>query len=549
MEHKYPDRIWYYRAALLKSMGYRDEDMKKPFVAVIHAWNEISPGHYHLQTVAEAVKAGILAAGGTPAIIPIPGVCASCSGSPNRFKYKFPWRDFAAAFAEIMISIYDFDGAVLMPTCDDVVPAYLMAAARTNIPSIFVLGGHMEPGEYKSRPMNTIELNRACGAYIAGKITLETLKEMSELACPSPGACPGMGTANTMCAAAEALGMSLPGNASVGAIDAKLLRIARNAGERILALIRENTKPSDIMTREAFENTIRVILAIGGSTNAPIHLSAIGRGLDFDLELNLWDKMSRETPFICSIMPNHPTFTMKDLKKAGGIQAVMKELAPLLHLDVKTVSGRTLRENLEGVTVLNREVIRPRDDPFAKEGGIAILKGNLAPNGALVKQSAVSPEMFKHSGPAKVFDSEEEAVAGLMEGKVKPGDVVVVRYEGPKGGPGVNEIMDIMNYIVGMGLDKSVALVTDGRFSGGNKGGAIGHVSPEAMGGGPIAIVMDGDEIEINIPERKLSINLSESELRDRLSKWKPLKPKATKGVLAFYAKMTGPLEKGASIF
>jgi dihydroxy-acid dehydratase len=530
-------------------MGYRNEDLDKPLVAVIHGWSEISPGHFHLRDLAEAVKAGILMAGGMPAIIPIPGVCASCSGSPDRFRYKFPWRDFAATLTEIMIKIYDFDGAVLMPTCDDTVPAYLMASARTNVPSIFVTGGYMEPGEYRNEPILCLDIQKAYGEYTAGKITLETLEEMSESACPSIGGCPGIGTGNTMCAAAEALGMSLPGNASSGAVGAKLLRMAKNAGEQIITLIRNNIRPSDIMTIESFENTIKVVLAIGGSTNAPIHLAAIARELDICLDLDLWDKMSRQTPFICGIKPNHPTFSMKDLEEAGGIQGVMKELMPLLHLETKTVNGKTLKENLESAKVLRREVIRPLNDPLAKEGGIAILKGNLAPNGALVKQSAVSAQMFQHSGPARVFNSEQEAVDALMKGKIKAGDVVVIRYEGPKGSPGTNEMMDIMAYMAGMGLDRNVALVTDGRFSGGNKGGAIGHVSPEAMAGGPIAIVRDGDRIEINITERKLNININKSELEDRLNSWKKPKPKVTKGVLGLYARMAGPLEKGGSIF
>jgi dihydroxy-acid dehydratase len=530
-------------------MGYIDEDFERPLVAVIHGWHEITPGHFHLKDVAQYVKASIRSAGGVPVEIPIPGICASCSGSPLRFKYKFPWRDFAAALAEILINSYDFDGAVFMPTCDDVVPAYLMSAARTDIPSIFVTGGYMQPGEYKGKPITAFTMLPKYGEYLTGKITKETLMEMEERACPSIGACPEMGTANTMRAVTEALGMSLPGDTGTPANEVRLLRLARKAGKQIMILMNKEIKPSDIMTKESFENAIRVVLAVGGSTNACIHIPAISQELEIDLELDMWNRMSKETPFICSVYPNHFTYTIRDLDRAGGIQAVMKELAPLLRLDVMTVTGKTLKENLENVKILDHDVIRPLTNPYSKEGGIVILKGNLAPNGAVVKQSAVSPEMLRYRGSAKVFGSEEEAIDALMKGKIKPKDVVVIRYEGIKGSPGCNEMLNIMHCIVGMGLDKSVVLVTDGRFSGTNKGGAIGHVSPEAADGGPIAVVQDGDIIGIDVPNRKLNIEISEGELMDRLSKWKRPEPRVKKGVLNFYAKFAGPLEKGARIF
>jgi dihydroxy-acid dehydratase len=541
--------IRFYRNSLLKSMGYIDEDFQRPLVAVIHGWHEITPGHFHLKEIAQHVKASIRSAGGVPVEIPIPGICASCSGNPLRFKYKFPWRDFAATLAEILINAYDFDGAVFMPTCDDVVPAYLMAAARVNIPSIFITGGYMQPGEYEGKPITAFTMLPKYGEYMIGKITEDKLAEMEERACPSCGACPEMGTANTMRAVAEALGMSLPGDTSTPSNEARLLRLARRAGKQIINLIEKDIKPSDIITKESLENAVRVVLAIGGSTNACIHIPAIAKECDVDLDLDLWDRMSRETPFICSVYPNHPTYTIRDLDFAGGIQAVMKELSSLLHLDVITVTGKTLRENLENVKNLNNDVIRPISNPYSKEGGIAILKGNLAPNGAVVKQSAVSPKMLRHKGPAKVFDSEEDAIDALMKGKVEEKDILVIRYEGPKGSPGCNEMLNIMHYIVGMGLDESVALVTDGRFSGTNKGGAVGHVSPEAADGGPIAVVQNGDMISIDIPNRKLHLEIDNEELMERLRKWRPREPKVKKGVLDFYARFCGPLEKGARIF
>jgi dihydroxy-acid dehydratase len=451
--------------------------------------------------------------------------------------------------AEILINAYDFDGAVFMPTCDDVVPAYLMAAARVNIPSIFITGGYMQPGEYEGKPITAFTMLPKYGEYMIGKITEERLAEMEERACPSCGACPEMGTANTMRAVAEALGMSLPGDTSTPSNEARLLRLARRAGKQIINLIEKDIKPSDIITKESLENAVRVVLAIGGSTNACIHIPAIAKDCDVDLDLDLWDRMSRETPFICSVYPNHPTYTIRDLDLAGGIQAVMKELSSILHLNVITVTGKKLRENLENIKNLNNDVIRSISNPYSKEGGIAILKGNLAPNGAVVKQSAVSPKMLRHKGLAKVFDSEEDAIDALMKGEVKEKDILVIRYEGPKGSPGCNEMLNIMHCIVGMGLDESVALVTDGRFSGTNKGGAVGHVSPEAADGGPIAVVQNGDMISIDIPNRKLHLEIDNEELMERLRKWRPREPKVKKGVLDFYARFCGPLEKGARIF
>lgn len=550
LKHKeYPERVKLRREALLKSIGYQEEDLEKPLIAIIHGWNEISPGHFHLKQIAEFVKAGVLSSGCTPVEIPVPGICASSSGAEARFMYKFPWRDFAASLIEILINLNDFDGAVLIPTCDDVVPAYLMGIARTNIPSIIVNGGYMQLGRYKGKNIIGTDVQLGYAKYKLGEITFEDLKGIVDSACPGPGACPHMGTANTMQAATEALGMCLPGNACVSAVSARLMRTAKTAGRQITSLVEKNIKPSDIMTKKAFENAIRVVVAIGGSTNAVIHIPAIAKELDIDLDICIWDKLSRETPLICRIRPNDPVHTIKDLGEAGGIQAVMKELAPLLHLDQLTVSGRALKENLEGITVLNRKVIRSIKNPYSSEGGIAILKGNLAPKGAIAKQSAVPHSMFRMAGPARVFNTEEEAIDELTEGKIEPKSVMVVRYQGPRGAPGTNELIETMHLIAGMGLIESIALVTDGRFSGGNFGLAIGHVSPEAMIGGPIAIVNDGDNIEIDIPKRKLSLNVNETEIKKRLKVWSPPKPKFTKGVLGIYSKYAGSLSEGARLF
>lgn len=546
---RYPERVRLRRETLLKSIGYQHEDLDRPLIAIIHGWNEISPGHFHLKQIAKFAKAGVLSAGGTPAEIPVPGICASSSGAATRFMYKFPWRDIAAYFIEIMINLNDFDGAVLIPTCDDVVPSYLMAAARTNVPSIIVNGGYMQPGLCKGKWIIPNDVQLEYGKYQLGEIGLEELKEIVDCASTGPGACPNMGTANTMMAATEALGMCLPGNGSVPATSARLMRMAKTAGKQIIYLVERNIMPSDIMTKKAFENAMRVVLAIGGSTNDLIHIPAIAKELDIDLDLDLWDKLSRETPLICKIRPNHPKYTMKDLDEAGGIRTVMKELAPLLYVDQLTVNGRTLKENLEGIQVLNHKIIRPIKNSYSSEGGIAILKGNLAPEGAVVKQSAIPYSMLKHSGPARVFDREEDAIEELTKGRIKPKSVIVIRYQGPKGAPGTNELIEIMHLIVGMGFIDSIALLTDGRFSGGNFGLAVGHVSPEAMDSGPIAVVKDGDYIEIDVPKRRLWPNVDKMEIAERLKVWSKPKPKFTKGVLGIYSEYAGPLNKGARLF
>lgn len=535
-----------HRDALLKSMGYRDAELEKPFVAVIHGWNEMSPGHCHLKPVAEAIKDGVYEAGGTPFEIVIPGLCGGAGGAGTPVaRYFFPYREYTAGMVEIMLQSHYFDGAVMVPTCDYTIPAFAMGVGRVNVPSIFVTGGYMEPGNFRGRPVTMSDTAIGYGQYKAGTMKEADLKELVDSACPTPGACPLMATANTMNTVIETLGMSLPGNTATPAMSSRLLAMGREAGNRVLDLINRNVRPSDIMTQKAFANAIRVVLAVGGSMNAVLHITAMSREVGLDMGLEIWDKMSRETPFICSLMPNHPTLTLKDLERAGGIEAVMKELEPLLSLDVLTVTGRTLRENLKQASVKDRSVIRELKNPYSHEGGIAILRGTLVPEGAVVKQSAVPSEMLRFSGQAKVFDSEEEAISGLMAGQVHQGDVVIVRYEGPKGGPGAREIMMVMHSIVGLGLGKSVALITDSRFSGTNKGLAIGHASPEAMEGGPLAIVRNGDLIEIDIPNRRLDLKLKKEEIEGRMKSWRAPRAKATRGVLGLYSQFAESLTYG----
>ncbi len=449
-----------------------------------------------------------------------------------------------------MLNLYNFDGAVLIPSCDDVVPAYLMAAARSNIPSIVVTGGYMQPALYRGKPMSASAIQVGYGEYQAGKISKETLMEYVDCNCPGPGQCPHMATATTMCSVTEALGMSLPGNTTVGATDGKLQGIAKEAGRQVMSLIEKGIKPSDILTEDAFENAIRVVLAVGGSLNATIHIPAIARQVGINLDLSIWDELSRVTPFICKIKPNlsESEYTAKDLEAVGGIKAVMGQLKPLLHFDTLTVTGKTLGENLEGALDADGEIIRPLKNPFSNEGGIVVLRGNLAPEGAVAKQSAIPRAMMQHRGPARVFDMEEEAIEAVLSGSIKAGDVIVIRYQGPKGAPGVHEILIVMHCVMGMGLGESVAVVTDGRFSGGNFGTAIGHVCPEASDGGPIAVVRDGDEVEVDIPNRRLNLAISDEELRRRLEDWRPPE-RNWKGALGMYAQMASSMAKGAVIF
>jgi len=547
-DENYEEMIQLRRASLLGAVGYRHEDLRRPWIAVIHAWGEIGPGQFHLKSVAEAAKAGVYMAGGTPAEFMIPGICASSSGGASRFKYKFPYRDIAAAFVEIMLGIYDFDGAVLIPSCDDVVPAYLMAAARADIPAIVVTGGYMEPGIYKGKPIFTNAVQVGYGQYKDGKLSKETLMDYVHSVCPGPGQCPHFATATTMCSVSEALGMSLPGNATVPATGGHLLAMAKRAGQLIMALIEKKIKPTDIMTRDAFENAIKVVLAMGGSMNAVIHIPAIARQCNIQLDMALWDELSRTTPFICKIRPNLADYyTAKELGMVGGVPAVMKQLQPLLKTDAITINGKSLGENIEKAPEPDGEIIRPLSDPFKKEGGIVVLKGNLAPEGAVAKQSAIPEAMMQHKGPARVFNQEESAIEAVLDGRIKAGDVIIIRYQGPKGAPGVHEVIDVMHSVIGKGLGESVAVVTDGRFSGGNFGAAFGHISPEAFVGGPIAVVQDGDEIEIDVSGRKLNMNITQRQLKDRMQSWTPPE-RPGKTVLDMYGHLAGSMNDGATI-
>jgi len=547
-DEKYEEMIQLRRESLLGAVGYRHEDLKRPWIAVIHAWAEIGPGQFHLKTVAEAAKAGVQVAGGTPAEFIVPGICASSSGGAARFKYKFPYRDVAAAMVEIMLGIYDFDGAVLIPSCDDVVPAYLMAAARANIPASVVTGGYMEPGIYKGKPIFTNAVQVGYGQYKDGKLSKETLMDYVHTVCPGPGQCPHFATATTMCSVSEALGMSLPGNATIKATGGNLMAMAKNAGQLIMTLVEKKIKPTDIMTRDAFQNAIKVVLAMGGSMNAVIHIPAIARQCGIQLDMSIWDELSRITPFICKIRPNLADYyTAKELGMVGGVPAVMKQLQPMLQTNAITINGKTLGENIAKAPEPDGEIIRPLNNPFKNEGGIVVLKGNLAPEGAVAKQSAVPEAMMQHEGPARVFDEEEEAIEAMLNGRIKSGDVIIIRYQGPKGAPGVHEVIDVMHCVIGKGLEESVAVVTDGRFSGGNFGAAIGHISPEAFVGGPIAVVQDGDMIEIDIITRKLNMDLSEHELKTRLQSWEPPK-RSGKSVLDIYGRLAGSMGDGATI-
>ena len=535
------------RLSLMEAMGFTREEFDRPLIAVANCWNEILPGSYHLKEVAEAVKSGVRVAGGTPFEFNTIAVCDGIAQGHLGMKYVLPSRDIIAADVEIMVEAHQFDALVAIGTCDKIVPGMLMAVARLNIPSIVVTGGYMLPGNFKGRPSLVSDVTVAYGAYKTGKMSKEDFELLIDSCCPTPGACPGMWTANTMCVAAEALGMSPPGNSTTPAVGSRIAKLAKEAGGKVMELLEREIKPSDIMTYEAFENCVRVILAVGGSTNACLHIPAIASELGINIGLDLFDRVSRETPCICGVNPIS-RFTMKNLDEAGGLPAVMKLIEGKLNVGVPTISGRTLQENLKDVKFSPSPmgVIRPLDSPFFEEGGIAVLKGNLAPNGAIVKQAAVSPQMFKISGAARVYDSGEEAVEALLRGEIKPGTVIVIRYEGPKGGPGMREMYDILQMLVGMELSESVALVTDGRFSGSNKGGAIGHVSPEAIEGGPLAIVRDEDVIEIDIPRRTLNLKLPDEEIKERLKVWKAPEPKIKKGVLALYSKIAESADKGA---
>ena len=534
--------------SLLYALGLTEEELNRPIIGIVSSYNEIVPGHMHLDKIAEAVKAGVRAAGGTPILFPAIAVCDGIAMGHIGMKYSLVTRDLIADSTEAMAIAHQFDGLVMVPNCDKNVPGLLMAAARINIPTIFCSGGPMLAGRLPDGRRTCLShMFEAVGAYHAHTIDEAGVQTYVEEACPSCGSCSGMYTANSMNCLTEAIGMALPGNGTIPAPFSARIRLAKKAGMQIMKLVEQNIRPSDIMTPAAFHNAETVDMALGCSTNTMLHLPAIAHEANIELDFDMSNEISGKTPNLCHLAPAGDTF-MEDLEAAGGVSAVMKELTKggLLDTSVMTVTGKTMEENLENVRNLNPAVIRPFEDPFMKTGGIAVLKGNLAPDGCVVKQAAVAPSMMKHEGPARVFDSEEEAIKVIYANEIKPGEVIVIRYEGPKGGPGMREMLNPTSAIVGMGLGESVALITDGRFSGATRGASIGHVSPEAAAGGPIGLVHDGDMISIDIPNHSIQLLVSDVELAARRAEWVCPEPKVKTGYLARYAKLVSSADKGA---
>ncbi len=534
--------------SLLYALGYTKEEIERPLIGVVCSYNEIVPGHMNLDKIAEAVKAGIRAAGGTPVEFPAIAVCDGIAMGHTGMKYSLVTRDIIADSTEAMAMAHQFDGLVMIPNCDKNVPGLLMAAARVNIPTIFVSGGPMLAGTMNDgRKTCLSHMFEAVGAHYAGKLDDEGLEEYEQNACPTCGSCSGMYTANSMNCLTEAIGMGLRGNGTIPAVYSARIRLAKHAGMKIMELVEKNICPRDIMTPAAFHNAETVDMALGCSTNTMLHLPAIAHECGIELSFDMANEISAKTPNICHLAPAGFTY-MEDLDKAGGVYAVMKELADAGLLDTAgiTCTGKTIAENIADATVRNAEIIRPLDNPFTKTGGIAVLKGNLAPDGCVVKQSAVAEEMMVHEGPARVFDSEDDAIAAIYAGKIVSGDVVIIRYEGPKGGPGMREMLNPTSAIAGMGLDKTVALITDGRFSGATRGASIGHVSPEAASGGPIGLIEEGDIISINIPEHTIEIKVSDEVLAGRRAEWTCPEPRIKTGYLARYAKYVSSADKGA---
>ena len=533
--------------SLYKAMGYTDEEIAQPIIGVANPVNEIIPGHIHLNEIAKAVKAGIRYAGGTPVEFGTIGVCDGIAMHHAGMKYSLASRELIADSIEVMATAHPFDGLALVTNCDKITPGMLMAALRINIPAILISGGPMLTGHKNGKKTDVITVFEAVGRVRAGKMNEEELKNLEDIACPGCGSCAGMFTANTMNCLTEALGMGLPGNGTIPAVDARRIRLAKTAGIKLMELVRKNIRPRDITSLDAFRNAIVVDMALGGSTNTVLHLPAIANEASIELDLDLFNELGKQTPNLCSISPAGADH-LEDLDAAGGVPAVMSELSKqrLIHKDALTVTGKTVGDNLSGVSISNPEVIRPLEKAHHKEGGIAILKGNLAPDGAVVKQAAVDKRMLNNKGTARVFNSEEEAVESIMGNRIKSGDIVVIRYEGPKGGPGMREMLTATAIIAGMELDKDVALITDGRFSGGTRGAAIGHVSPEAMEGGPIALVKNGDTIEIDIPGKKLILRVSDKELEERKKEWQPPEPKIKEGYAYRYSQMVTSASTGA---
>ena len=533
--------------SLFNALGMTKEEMERPLVGIVCSYNEIVPGHMNLDKIAQAVKLGVAMAGGTPVMFPAIAVCDGIAMGHIGMKYSLVTRDLIADSTEAMALAHQFDALVMIPNCDKNVPGLLMAAARINVPTVFVSGGPMLAGHLNGHKTSLSSMFEAVGAYAAGKLTEEGLTECENKSCPTCGSCSGMYTANSMNCLTEVLGMGLKGNGTIPAVYSERIRLAKHAGMQVMEMYRRNIRPRDIMTKEALLNALTVDMALGCSTNSMLHLPAIAHEIGWDFDISFANEISAKTPNICHLAPAGPTY-MEDLNEAGGVYAVMNELNKkgLLHTECMTVTGKTVGENIKDCVNLNPEVIRPIDNPYSTTGGLAVLRGNLAPDGSVVKRSAVVAEMMVHEGPARVFDCEEDAIAAIKGGKIVEGDVVVIRYEGPKGGPGMREMLNPTSAIAGMGLGSSVALITDGRFSGASRGASIGHVSPEAAVGGPIALVEEGDIISINIPELKLELKVSDEELAARKAKWQPREPKVTTGYLARYAAMVTSGNRGA---
>ena len=533
--------------SLFNALGMTKEEMERPLVGIVCSYNEIVPGHMNLDKIAQAVKLGVAMAGGTPVMFPAIAVCDGIAMGHIGMKYSLVTRDLIADSTEAMALAHQFDALVMIPNCDKNVPGLLMAAARINVPTVFVSGGPMLAGHLNGHKTSLSSMFEAVGAYAAGKLTEEGLTECENKTCPTCGSCSGMYTANSMNCLTEVLGMGLKGNGTIPAVYSERIRLAKHAGMQVMEMYRRNIRPRDIMTKEALLNALTVDMALGCSTNSMLHLPAIAHEIGWDFDISFANEISAKTPNICHLAPAGPTY-MEDLNEAGGVYAVMNELNKkgLLHTECMTVTGKTVGENIKDCVNLNPEVIRPIDNPYSTTGGLAVLRGNLAPDGSVVKRSAVVAEMMVHEGPARVFDCEEDAIAAIKGGKIVEGDVVVIRYEGPKGGPGMREMLNPTSAIAGMGLGSSVALITDGRFSGASRGASIGHVSPEAAVGGPISLVEEGDIISINIPELKLELKVSDEELAARKAKWQPREPKVTTGYLARYAAMVTSGNRGA---
>ncbi len=533
--------------SLFNALGFTEEEMRKPMVGIVSSYNEIVPGHMNLDKIVDAVKLGVAEAGGVPVVFPAIAVCDGIAMGHIGMKYSLVTRDLIADSTECMALAHQFDALVMVPNCDKNVPGLLMAAARINVPTVFVSGGPMLAGHVHGQKRSLSSMFEAVGSHAAGAMSDEELREFEEKTCPTCGSCSGMYTANSMNCLTEVLGMGLRGNGTIPAVYSERIKLAKHAGMAVMALLKKDIRPRDIMTKEAILNALTVDMALGCSTNSMLHLPAIAHEVGFDFDISFANGISEKTPNLCHLAPAGPTY-MEDLNEAGGVHAVMKELADigLLHTDCMTVTGNTLGENIKDAVNRNTEVIRTVEHPYSKTGGLAVLKGNLAPDGSVVKRSAVVEEMMVHEGPARVFECEEDAIAAIKGGKIVAGDVVVIRYEGPKGGPGMREMLNPTSAIAGMGLGSSVALITDGRFSGASRGASIGHVSPEAAVGGPIAFVEEGDIISIDIPNMKLDVKVAEEEMENRRQKWQPREPKVTTGYLARYREMVTSGNRGA---